>query len=62
MRKNSVAVLAFDGSAGKVFARLVHHPGATIPPYPAIHPAFEALSGDIKATLAQAAHEAAAEA
>lgn len=34
-------VLAFDGSAGQVFAKAVHHPGATIPANPALTPAFD---------------------
>lgn len=34
-------VLAFDGDAGQVFAKAVHFPGATIPAYPALGPAFD---------------------
>lgn len=52
-------ILAFEGDAGTVFARAVHSPGATIPPYPAIYPAFEALSGEIKGALTEAAQQAA---
>src|SRR5258708_3314385 len=44
-------VLHFTGSAGEVFARAVHSPGATIPPYPAIFPAFLAAKGGIEQAL-----------
>ena len=44
-------VLAFEGDAGTVYAKIVHHPGAKIPPYPAIYPAFEHARGEIAATL-----------
>lgn len=54
------AVLAFQGDAGTVFARAVRSPGATIPPYPAIYPAFEAVSGQIEAALTEAVRDAAA--
>jgi hypothetical protein len=47
--------LAFDGGAGTVFAAVVHSPGAAIPPYPAIYPAFEAAKPHIEAALIQAA-------
>ena len=50
-------VLAFTGSAGTVFAKAVHSPGATIPPYPALGPAFEARKSEIKAALIEAGRE-----
>lgn len=46
-------VMAFAGPAGKVFAARVNHPGAVIPAYPAIGPAFEARQGEIRTTLEQ---------
>lgn len=54
-------VLAFMGDAGMVFAKAVHHPGATIPAYPAINPAFEAMSGRIKDALTEAVKQGAGE-
>jgi len=39
--------MAFAGPAGKVFAQTVNHPGASIPAYPAIMPAFEAQRSNI---------------
>ena len=50
-------VMAFDGGAGKVFARVVHHPGATIPAYPAIGPAFDARKGEIERALETALND-----
>ncbi len=47
-------VLAFDGGAGTLFAKSVNSPGATIPPYPAIEPAFTAAKGQIEAELTRA--------
>lgn len=43
--------LRFTGSAGEVFAKLVHSPGADIPAYPAIGPAFEAARDDIMSAI-----------
>ncbi|RBP03810.1 hypothetical protein DFR50_14258 [Roseiarcus fermentans] len=51
----AAAALAFDGSAGQVFASIVHHPGATIPAYPALSPAFDAARGAIAAAIESAA-------
>jgi len=56
---NVARVLKFMGDAGAVFARLVHHPGANIPAYPAFGPALEARKAEIEATLTQAAETAA---
>lgn len=55
-------VLAFDGDAGAVFARVVHHPGAIIPPYPAIAPAFAARADEVRATIEKAVRTAAQQA
>jgi hypothetical protein len=44
-------MLKFTGSAGEVYARFVNHPGASIPAYPAINPAFEAAADDARATI-----------
>lgn len=52
-------VLAFQGSAGTVFARHVHSPGMR--PLPAILPAFEDARDDIEAALQAAVTEAARE-
>ena len=50
--KASVAkMLHFTGSAGEVFARIVNHPGADIPAYPAITPAFAAAAEEARATI-----------
>lgn len=52
-------VLAFQGSAGTVFARHVHSPGMRA--YPAILPAFDAarddIEGELQAAVSQAARE-----
>ena len=47
-------VLAFAGDAGTVFARAVHSPGATVPAYPAIQPAFDSNVGTIQSTIEEA--------
>jgi hypothetical protein len=52
-------VLAFDGDAGKVFARVVHHPGAKIPPYPAIEPTLAAHESEIRDAMTEAVRKAA---
>lgn len=44
-------VLAFEGSAGDMFAAHVNSPGAVVPAYPAIAPAFDAARGEIESTL-----------
>jgi hypothetical protein len=51
--------LRFMGDAGAVFARLIHHPGATIPAYPAFGPALEARKDEVERTLTQAVADAA---
>ncbi len=51
--------LKFNGRAGTVFAARVNHPGAVIPAYPAIHPAFEARKGQIDGAVAAALVETA---
>ncbi len=43
--------MKFGGSAGEVFAKRVKHPGATIPAYPAIQPAFDARKDDIRRAI-----------
>lgn len=50
-------VLRFFGPSGLVFAKAVNHPGATIPAYPAIIPAFEAKRGAITEALTRAVRE-----
>lgn len=56
--ESSVAeAMAFEGGAGRVFARVVHHPGATIPAYPAIGPAFDARKGEIERALETALND-----
>lgn len=50
-------VMKFSGSAGAVFAAKVNHPGATIPAYPVIGPAFEARRGEIRNALEAAIGE-----
>jgi hypothetical protein len=47
-------MLKFTGSSGDVYARFVNHPGASIPAYPAINPAFEAAAGEARATIERA--------
>ena len=49
-------VLAFLDGFYQVFAKSVHSPGATIPAYPALRPAFEGAEGDIRSAIEQAAH------
>ena len=51
-------VLAFDGDAGTVFAKIVHSPGAVIPPYPAIKPAFDNALSTIETTIEQVVKDA----
>lgn len=48
--------LKFKGSAGEAFARAVQSPGAAVPAYPAIHPAFDARRTEIAAALEEAVH------
>lgn len=43
--------LAFYGDAGTVFAKVVHSPGAIVPPYPAIEPAFTSARDEIERTV-----------
>jgi hypothetical protein len=45
------SVLHFEGSAGEVFARVTHFPGAPLPPYPAIEPAFEGAEARLRALI-----------
>lgn len=47
-------VLAFEGDAGMVFAKVVHSPGAIVPPYPAIEPAFVNARDEIERTVSDA--------
>ena len=47
-------VLAFEGDAGMVYAKIVHSPGAIVPPYPAIEPAFTAARSEIERTVTDA--------
>jgi hypothetical protein len=47
-------VLAFEGDAGMIYAKVVHYPGASVPPYPAIEPAFQAAQGKIEDALTRA--------
>jgi len=51
-------VLAFLAGAETVFRRLVHHPGASIPAYPAFGPAMAANKAHIEATLTKAVADA----
>jgi hypothetical protein len=51
-------VLAFDGSAGEVFARAVNHPGATIPAYPAIEPVLAARQSEVESVITEAVRDA----
>ena len=50
--------LHFTGSAGESFARSVMSPGATIPPYPAILPAFDAHRSEIRDAIEGVARKA----
>jgi hypothetical protein len=59
---SAARVLAFDGDAGQVFARVVHFPGATVPPYPAIAPAFESAEGALRDLIERTVRQAAGEA
>ena len=43
--------LAFEGPAGTVFAKHVSSPGATIPAYPAITPAFADMRDAVEAAI-----------
>jgi hypothetical protein len=52
-------LLHFEGDAGEVFARMVNHPGADIPAYPAINPAFEDAAEEARATIEMAVKKAA---
>ena len=44
---SAAKAMHFDGDAGQVFAKMVHFPGARLPPRPILHTALEALSGQI---------------
>lgn len=57
---SAAEVLAFAGDAGTVFAKVVHFPGATMPPYPAIEPAFSAAEGELRGLIERTVKEAAA--
>ena len=45
---DAAKVLAFLEDSSTVFAKAVHSPGAKVPPYPAIDPAFDAARGRIE--------------
>ena len=47
----SIGMILANETAGEVFGRLVHSPGAVIPAYPAIFPALEAMRDTIEKTL-----------
>jgi hypothetical protein len=55
---SAAEVLAFNGDAGEVFAKAVHHPGATIPAYPAIEPVLSSRQGDVEAVIERAVKDA----
>ena len=57
---SAAQVLAFAGDAGEVFAKIVHFPGATMPPYPAIEPAFAAAEGELRGLIERTVKQAAA--
>ncbi|MFT4098624.1 MAG: HK97 gp10 family phage protein [Rhodoblastus sp.] len=46
--------MAFAGPAGRIFAAKVNHPGAAIPAYPAIGPAFAARRDEIRGAIESA--------
>ena len=50
---NAVA-LSWNSAAGQVFAKIVNDPGATIPAYPALSPAFDDARRDIEAAINRA--------
>ncbi len=56
--KSAADVLAFNGDAGTVFARVVHSPGANVPAYPAIYPSLDAAQSDIESKLEGAVRDA----
>ena len=50
----SIGSILANETAGEVWGRLVHSPGAIIPAYPAIFPALEAQRETIETTLKEA--------
>jgi hypothetical protein len=48
-------IMKFAGDAGDVFRAVVHRHATTVPPYPAIYPAFEAARPDIMDAFDKAA-------
>jgi hypothetical protein len=48
-------VMKFTGSAGDVFARAVHFPGARMPAYPALTPALKSIADQLESALTKAA-------
>lgn len=51
-------VLHFAGSAGDVFAAIVHRPAVTYAPRPTIHAAFDEKKGQIAADIEETGREA----
>lgn len=58
---DTAQALHFGGSAGEVFAAIVHHPAVTLPARPVIEGAFDEMRDDIVSTLEDTARAAAKE-
>jgi len=58
--KFTFALPSGGGGAADIFRKAVKHPGATIPAYPAINPAFEQRRDEIRAAIEGAVKQEAA--
>jgi hypothetical protein len=55
---SSADALAFLWNGAQVYAKVVHSPGAVVPPYPAIKPAFKNAESQVREVISQALGEA----
>ncbi len=51
---NAARVMAFMGSAGQVFAKIVHRPVVNYPPHPVITAAFQSQRGKVASDIQEA--------
>jgi hypothetical protein len=56
---NVAQVMAFMGSAGQVFTKIVHRPVVQYKPHPVINPAFDEMKTDVQLDIEQAGFAAA---
>jgi hypothetical protein len=56
---NTAQVMKFMGTAGEVFAKIVHRPVVQYPPHPVINAAFDELKSDVQMDIEKAGWAAA---